>query len=266
MNDDRTGVDLLRTQVARVAAELPRAALPTELNDASSPVRIADARIDALLAQRMERPQRKRATLFAAASVVLHMVFFTISFPEFETMTEDVTQNRRVMVVRKYVPPPPPRMQQKQVQRRLTKKLPVPDPTPDEPEPIIEPEAEDDPIVFDDDVEMVIGDPEPPPATGPLMPGIGGVTEPELIVETKLEPVYPDMARRARIEGKVILQAVISKTGEVSDLTIMREPAADLGFSEAAIEAVQQWRYRPATQNGRPVDVFITVVVHFSLD
>ncbi len=235
----------------------PAAAAPQQ------PLRLAS---EVFLESAHEEGAVKRNSIILLLALLIHVFFFVMKFPDIQYAADDVEQKRRIMVVRKYVPPPPPRQQQKQVQRKLTKKMPVPDPTPDEPEPIIEPEPEDDPIVIDDDVEMVIGAPEPPPATGPLMPGIGGVTEPELIMETKLEPDYPDMARRARIEGKVILQVVISKAGTVGDITVMREPAADLGFSEAAIAAVEQWRYRPATQNGRPVDVFITVVVTFSLE
>ncbi|RMG43562.1 MAG: energy transducer TonB [Acidobacteria bacterium] len=101
--------------------------------------------------------------------------------------------------------------------------------------------------------------------TGPLMPGIGGVTSPELIPETKVEPEYPELARKARIEGKVILRAVIRKDGTVGDIEVLRAPMPDLGFTEAAIAAVRQWRYRPGVQNGRPVDVYLTVTVNFTL-
>ena len=65
--------------------------------------------------------------------------------------------------------------------------MPIPDPTPDEPEPIREPEPEiiDDPIP--PDVEILIGTPEPPPPSGPLLAGVGDVTNPTLIDESKVE-------------------------------------------------------------------------------
>ena len=81
-----------------------------------------------------------------------------------------------------------------------------------------------------------------------------------------VEPEFPELARRARIQGKVILQVVVRKDGTVGDIQVFKEPAANLGFSDAAINAVSQWRYHPARQNGRPVDVFITVVVNFTIE
>ena len=203
---------------------------------------------------------------FVLAAVLLHVIVFLINFPspEFKPLAEKT--KREVVKVRKYVPPPPKVERRKIQQKKLVKKVPVPDPTPDEPEPIIEPEPE---IVLEDipdDVEVLIGEPEPPPQTGPLMAGVGGVTMPEVIPSTRVEPEYPELARRARIEGKVYLQAVIRKDGTVGDIKVIKEPPGNLGFAEKAIAAVSQWRYKPATQNGRPVDVYMTVVVNFTLE
>ncbi|GAB4369076.1 MAG: hypothetical protein Kow0062_02710 [Acidobacteriota bacterium] len=203
---------------------------------------------------------------FVIVAIVLHVIVFMINFPEIKYTPQAERSERKVLKVRKYVPPPP-KVERKQIQqKKLVKKVPVPDPTPDEPEPIIEPEPE---IVVEDipdDVDILIGDPEPPPQTGPLMAGVGGVTMPELIPGTRVEPEYPELARRARIEGKVFLQAVIRKDGTVGDIKVLKEPPGNLGFAEKAIAAVSQWRYKPATQNGRPVDVYMTVTVNFTLE
>jgi protein TonB len=208
----------------------------------------------------------KRNFGFVVAAIALHAILFAITFPEITYEIQKVERDRRTMVVRKYTPPPPPQQERKQIKRKLTKKMPVPDPTPDEPEPIIEPEPEPEPEPIDPDMEVLIGDPEPPPQTGPLMAGVGGVTEPQRIPETYIKPEYPELARRARVEGRVILQVVIHKDGTVGEMEVIQAPAADLGFGEAAKNAVSQWRYQPARQNNRPVDVFMTVVVNFSLD
>ena len=112
----------------------------------------------------------------------------------------------------------------------------------------------------------VAGDEKADKGDGPYMPGVGGVTEPELIPETKVRPEYPEEARKARIQGRVILQVVIRKDGTVGDFKVLKEPAADLGFAEAAIAAVEQWRYRPATKDGKPVPVYFVVVVNFAPD
>jgi TonB family protein len=70
------------------------------------------------------------------------------------------------------------------------------------------------------------------------------------------------MARKARVEGKVILEAVIDTDGSVIDVKVLRSiPLLD----KSAIEAVRRWKYRPALQQGRPVKVFFTVVVEFNL-
>ncbi len=102
------------------------------------------------------------------------------------------------------------------------------------------------------------------PREGPWIPGRDGVTEPVLV--HRVRPVYPEKAKKRRIEGKVIFQIVIREDGTVGEVKVLKEPAADLGFREAAVAAVKQWRYRPATKDGKPVPVYFTVVVKFRLD
>lgn len=98
----------------------------------------------------------------------------------------------------------------------------------------------------------------------PLIPGIDGVSEPLRI--DGVTPMYPELARKARQNGKVILQIVVKATGEVGDISVLNAPEPDPGFSESAVNAVRQWRYRPATKDNDPVDATITVVVRFRLD
>ncbi len=76
-------------------------------------------------------------------------------------------------------------------------------------------------------------------------------------------PEYPDLARKLRKEGVVIVQAVIDREGNVVSAEILR----DIGFGcgEAAIRAVRGWKYRPAQLAGRPVTVYLTVTVNFEL-
>jgi protein TonB len=96
--------------------------------------------------------------------------------------------------------------------------------------------------------------------TGPIVPG-PGVTLPELV--EKVPPDYPEVARHARMSGRVICQAVISKDGDVEEVTVLS--ASNPLFVEASIAAVQKWKYKPALQNGEPVAVYFTVVVSFEL-
>jgi protein TonB len=78
-------------------------------------------------------------------------------------------------------------------------------------------------------------------------------------------PKYPGPARRAHVEGTVILLIVITAAGEVGEIEVMRSPDQAWGFDLAAVEAVKQWRYRPALLRGRPVAVQARVVVEFAL-
>jgi protein TonB len=91
-----------------------------------------------------------------------------------------------------------------------------------------------------------------------FQPG-GNVRSPELV--RKVEPDYPEAARRARIEGVVILEAVINAQGGVEDVRVVHSAGPLLDF--AAAEAVARWTYRPATLNGRAVRVLLTVNVTF---
>lgn len=197
-------------------------------------------------------------------ALALHIGIMLINFPE---MKKAVTPQKKsnVIVVRKYVPPPPQVERREIVQRRLTRRVPVPDPTPDEPEPIREPEPDIQPEPLPPDVEFVIGVPEPPPPSGPLLAGVGDVTNPVLIPETKIEPEYPELARVARLEGNVILQAIVHADGSVGSVEVLRTNRPNMGFEDSAVDAVKQWRYKPATQNGRPVEVYFTVFVEFKL-
>ena len=78
----------------------------------------------------------------------------------------------------------------------------------------------------------------------------------------KVSPVYPPAAKQARIQGSVILKALISKEGSIKDLKVISGPRE---LVDAAIGAVQQWRYRPYVINGEPVEVETIVTVNFQL-
>lgn len=94
---------------------------------------------------------------------------------------------------------------------------------------------------------------------------VGPDVTPPVLVE-KLSPDYPEAAREARAQGKVVLQAVIDTAGNVESLEVLRGVPEAPSLAEAAKEAVRRWRYEPARLAGRPVSVYFTVVVSFALD
>jgi protein TonB len=108
------------------------------------------------------------------------------------------------------------------------------------------------------------GDPviAPPPAPSRRDPvPVGGVVRPPTRL-VYVPPVYPQIALAARVEGTVILQAVIDETGNVREVKALR---SILSLDDAALQAVSQWKFSPTLLNGTPVPVVMTVTVTFTL-
>ncbi len=78
----------------------------------------------------------------------------------------------------------------------------------------------------------------------------------------RVQPVYPPLARQARIQGSVELRAIISKTGTIENLVVV---SGHPMLVKSAIEAVRQWRYRPYLLNNDPIEVETDVTVNFVL-
>jgi periplasmic protein TonB len=78
----------------------------------------------------------------------------------------------------------------------------------------------------------------------------------------KVSPTYPALARQARIQGSVVLQAVIGKDGSIQNL---RAISGHPMLTPSAIDAVKQWRYKPYYLNGEPVEVDTQITVNFTL-
>jgi len=97
-----------------------------------------------------------------------------------------------------------------------------------------------------------------PPAVAPIR--ISHMSEGDLV--HKVLPTYPPLARNVRIQGQVVLQAVISKQGIIENLRLL---SGHPMLVPAAIEAVRHWRYRPYVLNNEPVEVETLITVNFSL-
>ena len=87
-----------------------------------------------------------------------------------------------------------------------------------------------------------------------------GVSQGLLIHQVK--PAYPPLARQARIQGSVVLQAVIAKDGTIQGLHVV---SGHPMLTTAAVDAVKQWRYKPYFLNGEPVEVETQITVNFTL-
>jgi len=95
------------------------------------------------------------------------------------------------------------------------------------------------------------------PAKMSISAGVAG----GLLIQ-KTTPVYPQIAREARVSGTVVIQATISKTGTIENLRAVSGPTM---LRQPALDAVKTWRYKPYMLDGEPVDVETTVSVNFTL-
>lgn len=191
--------------------------------------------------------QRRLVWRAVVAAVVLHAVILVARMPNWgpDPVRVDAPAEE-AMKIHFLTPPAPPKAPPKPPEPEK-KKIPRPDPRPDEPEPV------------------KAAPPPPPPEPTPPGPPVVQQTGPVRVsagqgpgLIKKVEPRYPPMARAARMEGTVVVDAVILKDGSVSDVKVLTSSHAM--FDQACIDAVRQWRFTPS-----PQDVVLTVTVKFTL-
>lgn len=212
------------------------------------------------------RDERPVLALALGVAVSLHLgVLFFVVLPEYRSPI--VAEHRTQPIeITKIVPPPPPvEPPPRRPRSEHIRMLPVPDPDPERPEPIRDEPRFEEPRFYPPEFDVIIPEPDEPPQSGPLDPETPGLIRPVLILGTKVQPVYPETARRGRVEGDVVLQAVIGEDGRVDQIEVLRCNRPNLGFEQAALDAVRHWRYEPAMLNGRPVPVYLTVEIAFTL-
>jgi protein TonB len=86
---------------------------------------------------------------------------------------------------------------------------------------------------------------------------------PVLVKDVK--PQYTREAREARIQGNVMLDAVVLKDGTVGDVTVTKSLDKEHGLDDQAVTAMKQWQFKPGTKDGKPADVRISVEMSFTL-
>ena len=104
--------------------------------------------------------------------------------------------------------------------------------------------------------------PLPAPLDGNIPLRVGGDVKAPILVN-RVEPIYTDEARKARISGIVIVEAIIDTNGRVRDVRILKP--LPFGLDQAAVDAVKQWEFKPGTLNGVPVSVIFNLTVNFKL-
>jgi periplasmic protein TonB len=109
-------------------------------------------------------------------------------------------------------------------------------------------------------VAVGVSRPPAPPNVARRVPVTSTIEAAKLI--SRVQPIYPPIAIQARIQGSVVLHAIISKEGGVSELQLLSGHPL---LVNAALEAVRQWRYSPTLLSGQPVEVETTITVTFVL-
>ena len=211
-------------------------------------------------------------------SLLLTIAAFTVSLPEGDevqayTDQTEVIELEEIPPTQEYIPPPPPPPappppqevpDEVEVEDDVIEEIdldlneaPLPPPAPPPPPPRAAPPP-----------QAAAPPPPPPPEPEPTEPEIFEVAEvqPELIgglagLQGRVE--YPEFARRAGVEGQVVVQFVVDERGNVVDPVVLRSPN-DL-LAEAALKAVRESQFKPGQQRGRPVKVRFAVPVTFRL-
>ncbi|MCM2254793.1 MAG: TonB family protein [Vicinamibacteria bacterium] len=229
------------------------------------------------------KPHKTRQSATLPISVTLHTIFIgAVVLVPILTSEElpEPTSVVRAFFVEPAAPPPPPPPPPPPAPKAAQQPRPQPKPMTEEPKfaaPIEVPDEVKPEEGLDLGVEggvaggveggvpggvvggVVGGLPEAPPPPQAVRVG-GQIKEPKKL--KNVNPVYPDIAKQARVQGVVILECTISPQGKVSGVKVLRGiPLLD----QAAIEAVNQWVYTPTLLNGVPVPVIMTVTVNFKL-
>jgi protein TonB len=224
------------------------------------------------------KDRRKGTTLFSFL-VQFGIIGFMVLLPLLFTEALPNLQSAMSLVAPPPPPPPPPPaavVRVKQVQTDIVNgQLRTPTKIPKKVEMIKEEEA---PPPMSAGVVGGVPGGVPGGSMGGVMGGIIGSAAPipkvavqrirvssgvtQGLVVHRVEPVYPQIAKTARIQGTVILAAVIGKDGAIQNLHVVSGHPL---LTNAAMDAVKQWRYRPYILNGEPVEVDTQVEVHFTL-
>ncbi len=202
-------------------------------------------------------------------ALLFHLALIWIKLPDFGS--KEIIEEKKVekKVTRVVLPPPPEqKLEQLQIEKKV-KKIPIPDPTPDEPEPEVPIETNVQQDTPDLDSEYMVGDipDEPPVPTGPISEATVGLVKPKYSRQQLMANViYPELGKKAGLQGMIILQAVLKKDGTVGDIRIIGGNLRNYPFfRKAAIDAVKKLKFTPGKLRGHPVDVIMTLTIRFSL-
>lgn len=198
-------------------------------------------------------------------AVLVHVVLFVANWPSIAGSAPKTPEKQPpIVVLRQFTYTIPPTPLPEVSVRRPPRMIPVPDPDPLDNEPIRSDEVFVPNFEPSDWVSRVgLEVPKPPPEViEPTMIRVGREFKAPIRIVT-VEPVYPEIARRAHKEGIVILSLIIGVSGKVESIEVLR--GLPFGLTEAAVKAARQWVFEPSTYNGNPIAVQYDLTVRFNL-
>ncbi len=224
-----------------------------------------DSAAPQLLKDYISEPVDRRGLKVAGLwALVAHFVLFFIVIPSRAAEPIPIENAIAATVLMRWEPPAAP-SRPKKTTKRPVNPVPVPDPTPRDPEPIFEEMSEMD--LGDPDTEFSVGLPNAPP--GPpstrgraISMGEGGLSSP--VVIRKIVPEYSPEATRRGIQGTVYIEAVITEDGRVVEPRLIHGLPDD-ELNARAMEAILDWTFKPGTKDGKPVAVIATFTMDFTI-
>lgn len=185
----------------------------------------------------------------------------TITIPENFDNAHKPTRRRMITAV------PPKPVKRISVSKPVARRIPMPDWSPEEPEPVVaeiplpSPEA-----ITTDDWGLDLpsdGIAGVEPRGGEVFrSGLDGVSAP--VITYRASPMYPVEAVKVKLQGYVILEAILRKDGSIDKIKVLQNMAGGkFGFEREAIEALKKWKFEPGTYNGEPADIRMTLKISF---
>jgi len=213
------------------------------------------------------KEDKKNYQIALLIAIIFHVVLIWAKIPEGNGPNIDNGPKEEKKVRRVILTPPPEQKLEEIKMKQKAKKVPIPDPTPDEPEPIVPIDTDVDDEILDDNLDdFIVGTPDAPPMpTGPVRDGIAGLKKPVYTIsQLQRNAVYPELGKKARMQGIVILEVILKKDGTVGDCKVIGGLRA-LGFPESAIRAAKRLKFEPGKLRGVPVDVIMVLTIHYKL-
>lgn len=195
------------------------------------------------------------------AAIMIHILLLWVVFPAGDGPGNGATSDIKPKVRVFYKIPPKDRLEPLVIHDPV-RLVPVPDPTPADPEPMVSVDAITVPDVPDDNFYYDSTIPE----RKTVEEWTEGLVKPVYdMAELQQNVTYPLLGVKAGLEGYVIVQAVLNQDGTVSDVHVIGGNLAGFGFPEAAKSAVRKLEFVPGLFEGHPVNVVMNLTIHFRL-